>query len=41
MFLQIVAEYPGLGDMRLLTDSEIRYFYNGIRRALQKRTKKS
>lgn len=40
MFLQIVAEYASLGDMRLLADHEIRFFYDGIRASLKKRTKK-
>ena len=39
MLLQICAEYAGLPDVRTLRASEIRLFYNGIREALQQRTK--
>lgn len=40
MFLQVVAEYSSLGDMRRLKDYEIRFFYDGVRNSLKQRTKK-
>ena len=40
MVLDIVRAYPGLPDYRTLRCSEIRFFYNGIRRALHEATKK-
>lgn len=40
MLLQVCLEYPGVGDFRLLTDSELRFFYNGIRKSLKQRTKR-
>jgi hypothetical protein len=40
MLLQVVIDVPGIGDWRLLTDNEIRFFYNALRHTLQARTKK-
>jgi hypothetical protein len=40
MLLQIVNDVPGIGDWRKLTDNEIRFFYNALRRSLHQRTKK-
>lgn len=40
MVLQICRDYPGLPDVRTLTDTEIRFFYDGIRKDLQRATKK-
>lgn len=39
MLLQICSDYPGLPDPRTLTLSEIRFFYEGMRPELQRRTK--
>ena len=39
MFLQVVAEFPGIGNMRRLEEHEIRVFYDGIRNSLKQRTK--
>jgi hypothetical protein len=39
MLLQICSDYPGLGDWRELSMTEIRRFYNGIRKSLQEHTK--
>lgn len=41
MLLQICSDYPGLPDVRTLSMSEIRFFYEGIRLQLQKATKSS
>jgi len=38
MLLQICSDYPGIGDPRELTLTEIRYFYNGLRASLKKHT---
>ena len=38
MLLQIARDYPGLPDARTLTVSEIRFFYEGLRRELEKGT---
>ena len=38
MLLQVCSDYPGLPDPRTLTMSEIRFFYEGRRRALQDAT---
>lgn len=40
MLLQICRDYPGLGDFRALTLSEIRFFYEGMRRELHERTRR-
>jgi hypothetical protein len=40
MLLQACLDYPGIGDFRVLTDAELRFFYNGIRQNLQQRTKR-
>lgn len=39
MLLQICSEYPALGDFRVLTDAEIRFFYDGLRGRLKHITK--
>lgn len=39
MLLQVCLDYPGVGDFRVLTDAELRFFYNGIRPSLKMRTK--
>ena len=39
MVLQICRTYSGLPDVRTLTDSQIRFFYNGIRGELHETTK--
>lgn len=39
MMLQICAAYPGLPDVRTLTLSEIRWFYDGERPMLREHTK--
>jgi hypothetical protein len=39
MLLQICGQYSGLPDVRTLTASEIRFFYNGIRAELCELTK--
>jgi hypothetical protein len=36
MLLQICMDYPGLPDPRTLTVSDIRFFYNGLRKTLKK-----
>ncbi len=41
MLLQICRNYPGLPDARSLTNSEIRFFYEGIRMELRSNTKPS
>lgn len=38
MLLQICSDYPGLGDPRELSLTEIRFFYNGLRSTLRKHT---
>lgn len=38
MLLQICRDYPGLPDARSLTLSEIRFFYEGMRATLKRRT---
>ena len=38
MLLQIARDYPGLPDARALTVREIRFFYEGLRRELEKGT---
>lgn len=38
MMLTIAMEYAGCPDVRTMTLSEIRYFYNGIRRQLMAQT---
>lgn len=41
MLIQVCLDYQGaIGDFRVLTDAEIRFFYNGIRSALKQRTKR-
>jgi len=39
MLRQICLDYSSLGDFRQLTAAEIRYFYNGIREIVKRRTK--
>lgn len=39
MILQICAAYPGLPDVRTMTLSEIRWFYEGERPMLREHTK--
>jgi hypothetical protein len=39
MHLQLCRDYPGLGDPRAITLSEIRYFYEALRLELHARTK--
>lgn len=39
MLLQIARDYAGLPDVRTLTNSEIRFFYDGLRPELRKYTK--
>jgi hypothetical protein len=39
MLLQISEFYSGLPDVRTLTASEIRFFYNGMRASLHAMTK--
>jgi hypothetical protein len=36
MFLSILEQYPGLGDWRKLSFSEIEFFYDGMRHHLKK-----
>jgi len=36
MFLQVCRDYPSLPDPRTLTNSEIRFFYEGLRAELQR-----
>ena len=38
MLLQIAMEYPGLPDARELTLSQIRFWFEGVRATLKKRT---
>lgn len=40
MLLQACLDYPGVGDFRVLTDAELRFFYNGLRPTLKQRTKR-
>ncbi len=39
MLIQVCRDYPGLPDPRTLTASEIRFFYEGLRRELEQHTK--
>jgi hypothetical protein len=39
MLLQACRDYAGLPDPRTLTESEIRFFYNGLRKELKEHTK--
>jgi len=39
MLLQIMRDYPALGDWRELTAAEIRFFYDGLRAELKKATR--
>ena len=39
MFLQICRDYTSLPDPRSLRLSEMRFFYNGMREELKRRTK--
>lgn len=39
MLLQICRDYPGLPDPRTLSMSEIRFFYDGLRKELREATK--
>jgi len=39
MMLQICLDYSSIPDVRTLSMSEIRFFYNGIRSKLQSETK--
>lgn len=38
MLLQICRDYAGLPDSRSLTNTEIRFFYEGLRKELQQAT---
>lgn len=38
MILQITINYPGLPDVRALEASEISFFYEGLRKTLEKNT---
>lgn len=40
MLLQIMCDYNGIGDFRVLTSDEIRFLYDGLRPGLLKATKK-
>ena len=39
MMLQIMRDYASLPDPRDMTDSEMRFFYNGLRAELKRNTK--
>jgi hypothetical protein len=39
MFMQVCVDVPSIGDFRVLTDAEIRFFYNGLRGRLKHATK--
>lgn len=39
MLLQVMHDYSGLGDFRILESDEIEFFYDGIRSGLKKDTK--
>lgn len=39
MLLDVATEYPGLPDARTLKAHEIRFFYNGMRENLKKKTR--
>lgn len=39
MLLQVVRDYSGLPNCRDLSDSEIRWFYDGLRAELKQATK--
>jgi hypothetical protein len=39
MLRQVCRDYPGLPDPRTLTLTEIRFFYDGLRKELQRYTK--
>jgi len=39
MLLQISRDYSGLPDVRTLSGSEIRFFYEGLRAELKEHTK--
>ncbi len=39
MFYQICRDYSTLPDIRTITASEIRFFYNGLRAELREHTK--
>ena len=39
MLLQIMCDYNGIGDFRVLTSDEIRFLYDGLRPGLLKATK--
>lgn len=38
MVYQIARDYPGLPDVRSLSASQIRFFYEGLRQELKKHT---
>ena len=41
MLLQVCLDYQGaIGDFRALTDAELRFFYDGIRETVKRRTAK-
>jgi hypothetical protein len=40
MLLQVVHDYPGIGNWRELSEHEIEFFYDGLRGELKKATKK-
>ena len=39
MLLQVSMDYPGVPDVRTLTMSDLRFFYEGLRGSLKHRTK--
>jgi hypothetical protein len=39
MLLQITCDFPGLPDVRTMTMSEIRFFYDAVRGELRRHTK--
>jgi hypothetical protein len=39
MLLQIARDYAGIGDWRTLEESEIEFFYDGLRRELEQATR--
>jgi hypothetical protein len=38
MMMQVAMDFPSLPDVRSMTLSDIRYWFNGLRAALKKRT---
>lgn len=41
MLLQVVRDYNGIGDWRLLEDHDIEFFYNALRPELKKASRGS